>query len=109
MHICHVCKKELVIQLYPDFASSAMWCKKCGINFANPKNTFKKIPEGLILLVQIWNDYWDYVCSNIGKDSIYFEQLQNTIDSAGYFLATEIGQYYPCEFEQEKSEILILK
>jgi len=109
MYKCSVCKKELVIELYPDFASSGMWCKRCGINFANPKKSFKEIPTGLINLVEIWNDYWDDVSSNIKKDSLFFEQIQNIINSAGYYLANEINQYYPCEFNEEKSKIFCLK
>jgi hypothetical protein len=109
MYSCPFCKKELVIELFPDFSSSGMWCKACGINFSNPKKTFKKVPLGLIDLVIIWNDYWDNTVSNIGKDSIFFEQLQTKFNSAGYFLAEKIGQYYPCEFSEEKSEIYSLK
>jgi len=109
MHRCHVCKKELVIELYPDFASSGMWCKQCGINFANPKKDFKEIPLGLIYLVEIWNDYWDDVSSNIRKDSLFLEQIQEGINVAGYYLANAISQYYPCEFAEEKSKIFCLK
>jgi len=109
MHTCHVCKKELVIELYPDFASSGMWCKRCGVNFSNPKKDFEKIPVGLINLVEIWNDYWDDVSSTVAKNSIFLEQIQDRINSAGYFLANEISQYYPCEFNEEKSKIFCLK
>jgi hypothetical protein len=109
MHVCHVCKKELVIEIYPDYASSAMWCKQCGVNFANPKKEFRKIPIGLIYLIQIWNDYWDNTCSNIEKDSFYLDKIQQEFNCAGYFLAEKLSQYYPCEFDEEKSKIYSLK
>ena len=109
MYTCNVCKKELVIELYPDFASSGMWCKHCGVNFSNPNINFKKIPVALVYLVEIWNDYWDDISSNIDTDSVYFEQIQERINAAGYYLAGEIGQYYHCEFDEEKSKIFSLK
>jgi hypothetical protein len=90
------CKVHKSIRLNPDFTSSGIECGDCGIVFGNPINTFPLLPAGLIYLIEIWNDYWDYCSSNENLDRDGVLAVEYNICMAGLELEKIINQYYPC-------------
>jgi hypothetical protein len=94
---CKLCKENLVLELYPDYGSSGIWCKNCGLNFANPKNNFPMIQNEIIDLVEGWNLLWDLAqddpALNRDEFSILFVNM-------GKCLSNFVNMYYPCEFNE---------
>ena len=94
---CRICGKEIKLKLMPGVESSGLWCNHCGVNYANPHNSFPDIPEGLISLKQGWNWLWEmgnqsYVITN------YFEAI---LASMGTELSFQLSKYYPNIFSSD--------
>ena len=103
--ICNVCKQPLVINLYPDFSSSGMWCDFCGVNFADPKISFPHIPSKLIDFIQDWVNLWDSACHTehgIINDKSYEDDFRNM----GKTLETLLEEYQPCIFIEKSIKIV---
>ena len=90
------CKIHKSIRLNPDFTSSGMECNDCGIVFGQPKLGFPLLPDGVISLVQIWNDYWEYASDNTDLLDDGKEYVEKDLLQAGEALVTIVSEYYPC-------------
>jgi len=101
---CDICEKELVINLYPDFSSSGMWCNNCGVNFANPKTEFPHVPSELIDLIANWVSLWEdasYTQHGTINDKSYEDDLRNM----GKTLAVLLEEHQPCVFIEKNIKI----
>jgi len=91
------CQSHNGLMLMAEYSSSALWCQKCGINFANPHEEFPNLPKGLVDLIEAWNGYWDYFASE--KSKYNYEYHHDIYISAGKYLTNLINLYYPCVFK----------
>jgi len=87
--ICDNCKKTISLCLYPDYCSSGIWCKHCGVNYADPILTFSDLPQNLVEDIQEWNDF----CMSDNRNEI----VDRFLISIGHILADWMSQYYKCE------------
>lgn len=104
--------KNKKILLFPDFSSTGVWCE-CGCGFGNPLINFFHIPEGVMELIQLWNDYWQDSCF---LDSYWdgvptteeVEFRQARVNKMGRELSKIVSRYHPCVFMEERSKIIFL-
>lgn len=93
------CKKEIKLQIFPDYCSSGIWCLNCGCMLNNIAN----IPEGLINLCGIWNDLWDDQINH--KEYNNDDYFVNIYMSTGKYLCELINQYCYCEFKYSEENL----
>ena len=100
---CCVCEKKIVIDLMPDFCSSALWCPnpKCGCEISNPRESLPKLSEETISLIEIWNQFWDNQMSHATMDK---DEFKRVFENVGAHLAQEIGKKYECEFRENNRD-----
>jgi|GEM_PF-5644687 len=96
------CKHER-IELYPDYASSGMWCADCELGFGNPIKEFPLIPKGLLSLIVGWNDLWELATEN--QTQIFIKTFDNLLIKMGLELAAQVSKYYPCKCSIKRTKI----
>jgi hypothetical protein len=96
-YFCPVCKNKVVIELLPDYSSSALFCTnpKCGCEISDPRNSLPKLSEETISLIEIWNQFWDNQMTNASMDTDEFRRI---FENVGSHLAEEISKKYECKF-----------
>jgi hypothetical protein len=98
-YTCLACEKKIVIDLFPDFSSSALWCSNpgCGCEISDPVKSLSKLPKRTLALIEMWNGFWDMQMTNSQYNHEYFKIL---FDDVGSYLAQEINKEYECKFER---------
>ena len=81
-YFCPVCKNKVVIELLPDYSSSALFCTnpKCGCEISDPRTSLPKLGEETISLIEIWNQYWDNQMTNASMDA---DELRRIFENVG--------------------------
>jgi hypothetical protein len=90
---CEDCCNSL--DLFPDYASSGLWCSKCGIGVGDPHEDFPDIPERIFREIEFWNQMWDMASS---YEDYNISAIEDEITLYGYRLAEKLSRYIPCEF-----------
>lgn len=88
---CEVCKNPTAISLSPDYCSTGMWCKGCGVEVTGEDTD---LSAGLVALIQGWNDLWMETCCTESKcDTEYYHDL---LIQSGEELAKYVRHHHPC-------------
>ena len=90
------------LKLFPDYASSSLWCSKCGVGVGNPHLTFPNVPENIFEEINFWNNMWD-IASSYKEYNI--PAIEDEITLWGLKLAEKLNRYVPCEFDFENSKL----
>jgi hypothetical protein len=92
-----VCGNEVKLKLFPEFSSSGLWCYHCGVNYADPCESFPDIPKGLASLIEGWTWLWD-VLDNDNFISGYSKEL---LTYMGMELSGQLNNFYPNVFNSD--------
>jgi hypothetical protein len=100
---CPICEKKVVLELVPDFCSSALWCTnpKCGCPVLY--DDLPKLSEETISLIEIWNHFWMNQSTN---HDINAREFKRVCVNVGSHLAEEINKEYECRFDENKADVL---
>lgn len=96
---CSVCGCDLMIEIFPDYASSGMWCATCGVSYGDPKASLKMIPPELSDMVDGWNLMWEMAMEDKNLNKENFIRIFNVM---GNELARQINEYVQCFYDDSK-------
>lgn len=100
-HNCIRKNVESTLFILPDYASTGIWCKECGMNLG--RKTLINLPEWLFDFLELWNTHWSLYVGD-KKEEMFFEIHRQKYIKVGQELNNLINFYYPCEFEERVNE-----